>query len=51
MEPFAKTVNGFQAFTIFTNRSIKDVWQGSGYAPVKSFNPLMPGGNKQVTHT
>ena len=27
-----KIVNGFQLLTIFTKRSILDVWQGSKYA-------------------
>ena len=31
MERFAKTVSSFQPLTIFTKRSISDVWQGSEY--------------------
>ena len=31
MEQFAKAVNSFQPLTIFTKRSISDVWQGSEY--------------------
>ena len=32
MERFAKIVNGYQLLTIFTKRSILDIWQGSEYA-------------------
>ena len=31
MEHFAKKVNGFQSFSIFTNRSILDILQSSEY--------------------
>ena len=31
MEHFAKKVNGFQSFSIFTNRSILDILQSSKY--------------------
>ena len=32
MEPFAKEINGLRHLTIFTERSILDVWRGSKYA-------------------
>ena len=32
MKRFAKIVNGYKLLTIFTKRSILDVWQGSEYA-------------------
>ena len=31
-ERFAKLVNGFKPVTIFAERSILDIWQGSEYA-------------------
>ena len=34
MERFAKIVNNFQPLTIFTNRSILDIWEGYEYAYV-----------------
>ena len=32
MERFAQIVDGFQSLTIFTKRSILDVWKDSEYA-------------------
>ena len=32
MERFARVVNAFKPLTIFAERSILDVWQGSEYA-------------------
>ena len=32
VECFEKIVNGFYQLTVFTKRSIIDIWQGSEYA-------------------